>query len=112
METISEQLDILKNIYPGTQKLQEGEIIYYYIPGMNLPDGCSPSKTDVLLCPSMRDGYSSRLFFAEKITGCPTRNWNFEGRILDRTWYGISWRLNSKHTLVQMVSAHLDALRT
>lgn len=119
MEISADQLDEMKKIYPSAKKAEEGGVTYFFLPNLKMPDGCTPEKVDALLCPSPRDGYTSRLFFAQKVS-CkdkPKRNpnpkWNSNGsvRILDHTWYAFSWRINTSIRLAQMVSAHLDGLR-
>ena len=101
----------LKKIYPNVQKAEEAGITYFLLPDLYLPEGCIPEKVDALFCPMPRDGYKSRLFFAEKITGCPNRNWNGQARILDRTWYAISWNVNPDQRLIQLIRSHIDPLK-
>jgi hypothetical protein len=90
----------------------EGGITYYLLMGFQLKDGCAPSKTDLLLCPTARDGYPSRLFFGERITSSKQQNWHASTfRILERNWFVYSWRLDKPHPrLASMLSAHLGAL--
>lgn len=90
---------------------KEGEKSYFLLPDLDMPEGCIPKKLDALLCPFERDGYHTTLFFSQQITGCPVRNWNRIDRILDRTWYAISWNFNSNRRLVQIIRSHLDAFR-
>jgi hypothetical protein len=106
-----EQVDMLKKVYPNVQEAEEAGISYFLLPELDMPDGCIPVKTDALFCPMTRDGYPSRLFLSVKLSGCPERNWNFQGRILDRTWYAISWKLSLEQNLIQLLRAHLDAFR-
>ena len=62
-----EEVAELKQLCPDVQQCEEAGCTYLLLPGLILPEGCSPSRTDVLLCPFARDGYSSRLFFAERV---------------------------------------------
>jgi hypothetical protein len=99
-------------VFPSVQQVTEAGVVYFLLPGLLLPETCVPNKVDALLCPSSRDGYASRLFFSAQISGCPQRNWNAHVRILDRTWYGISWKVPDTQRLVQMVLTHLTALKS
>jgi len=111
MEFPTEQIEELKKIYPDVQMAEEAGFTYFFLPNLDLPEGCIPEKTDALFCPTPRDGYKSRLFFSEMISGCQNRNWNGQARILDRTWFAISWNINPDQRLIQLVRSHLDAFR-
>src|SRR6266446_1213842 len=55
-----DQVAELKLLCPGVCEVKEAGCILYFLPGLILPDGCNPARTDALLCPSARDGYASR----------------------------------------------------
>lgn len=112
MEFPIDQIEELKRIYPNTQLAQEGGFTFFLLLDLELPEGCVPSKVDALLCPMPRDGYISRLFFSSKINGRLNRNWNGNARILDQTWFAISWKISPEQRLIQMIRSHLDAFRT
>lgn len=106
------QIRELACLYPGVEQAVEGGVAYFLIPALALPDGCTPSSVDALLCPTPRDGYASRLFLASPVSGGPSRNWHVNGvRILERNWHTISWRTRAGLRLAQMVLAHLDAFQ-
>jgi len=106
-----DQIRELGRLFPGTQQGDEGGITYFLIPALELPAGCIPARSDVLLCPSSRDGYTSRLYFAQKIEGGPPQNWHVSRmRILERNWYAFSWRTREGLRLTQMVLAHRAGL--
>lgn len=109
--TIDEQFEELKQFYPHAKRATESGIEFILIPELILPSGCLPEKIDAVLCPTMRDGYDSRLFYAEQITGIPTKNWNGKLRICDRSWVSYSWKSSSGMTLLQMVMYHLHTLK-
>ena len=111
MDFPEDQIDELKRIAPSISLAVEGGYTFIYIEQLKLPDGCKPEAVDVLLCPMPKDGYMSRLFFSEQITGCPTRNWNGNLRALNRNWHAISWRVNDGYRLLEMLLIHLKALR-
>lgn len=109
-----DQVAELKLLCADVSEVSEAGCTYLFLPGLNLPDGCSPPRTDALLCPTARDGYPSRLFFAEQVQ-CKASvqpNWNANGvRIAERNWHAFSWKTNSNFRLAQLVAAHLRALR-
>lgn len=111
MEFPREEIEELVKIYPKVQMAEESGLTYFFLPNLDLPENCIPDKLDALFCPMNRDGYKSRLFFADKITGCPERNWNGQARILDRTWVAMSWNINPNQRLIQLICSHLDALK-
>jgi hypothetical protein len=107
-----DQVAELKLLCPDVSQVEEAGCTFLLLPGLNLPDGCRPARTDALLCPSARDGYASRLFFAEKVRSKVGRNWNATGvRIAERNWHAFSWKTNANLRLAQMVAAHLRALQ-
>jgi len=108
-----DQIDELKGMYSGLGLIEEAGAQYILIPGLVLPKGCAPVKVDALLCPTARDGYSSRLFFAQRVTGPKPLNWNASGvRIGEGNWHAFSYRIGaSAKRLAQMVSSHLTALQ-
>lgn len=112
MDIDQEQLAELVQQYSDVQMAGEGGVNYLLLPQLELPQGCVPSRVDALLCPSTRDGYMSRLFFAELISGGAARNWNVHNlRILERNWYAFSWQTRPNLRLLQMVLAHLEGLK-
>ncbi len=111
MKFPEEQIERLKALIPSISEASEGGYDYILLEDLILPDGCIPSVTDALLCPTPREGYSSRLFFAEKIIGGPPRNWNGNLRVLGRNWYAVSWQTTAGLELVEMLMIHLKALR-
>lgn len=81
--------------------------------GTIMPSGCSSSICDTILCPTNRgDGYASRLFFAQRVTGPYLRNWNLQARLGERNWEAFSWRVENvpNLTLEELLNEHLSAL--
>jgi hypothetical protein len=112
MNFSQDQIDELKQIAPSLQFAEEGGYPYFLIEKLKLPEGCVPGQVDALLLPIPQDGYHSRLFFSQQVTGCPTRNWNKQIRVLDRNWYAISWQTTPGLKLSEQLMIHLKALRT
>ncbi|MGC4033249.1 MAG: hypothetical protein QM754_16255 [Tepidisphaeraceae bacterium] len=107
-----DQIVELKALYPGLTRFAEAGTTYLLLPAAKLPDGCSPERTDLLLCPTARDGYPSRLFFAERVECGKSLNWNGNARIVERNWQAYSWKVNRNDLrLAQLVTSHLRALQ-
>lgn len=112
MDFPADQVAELKRLWPGAQRADEGGITYLLLPDLALPDGCSPARIDALLCPTPRDGYPSRLYFAGAVQSPTPLNWAGQSYILGRTWRVFSWRVDEPGLrLAQLVMAHLRALR-
>ena len=110
MAVLAGEFAELQRQFPGAKQCQEGGTTFYFIPGLGMPPGCTPEHTDVLLCPTPRDGYPSRLFFAACVQGPVSRNWNGDSHILGRRWYVFSWSDVQGLRLVDLVLAHVRAL--
>ena len=110
MKTLEGQLEELKRFYPDAKLIPEGGINFIYIPELILPLGCTPDKIEALLCPILRDGYPTRLFYSQKIAGIPAKNWNGNIRICDRSWVSYSWKSRDGMELLEMVRYHLSTL--
>lgn len=106
-----DQIEELKRIAPNLCIAEEGGLPYMLIRQLQLPEGCQPAIADVLLCPKPRDGYESRLFFPQIITGIPGHNWNGNLRALERNWYAISWKVPGNLRLAETLLIHLKAFR-
>lgn len=111
MQFPQDQIDELKQIAPILSFIEDGGHSYFLIKQFPLPEGCSPSEMDLLLCPLAHTGYNSRLFFAQAITGCPQRNWNGSLRVLDKNWFAISWNVPVDLRLAETLLVHLNAFR-
>ena len=112
MEFPDEEIKELEKYCPAVRLVYEGGLIYFYIPALNLPDGCVPKIVEAMLCPVQRDGYTSRLFLSEMVKTPFPRNWNANGvRIVERQWYAFSYNNIQKMTLLQMLGAHLRGLK-
>lgn len=105
------EIDELKVIAPNLSIAQEGGYSYLLIEKLQLPEGCQPNVVDALLCPTPHSQYQSRLFFSQKITGCPPRNWNGSLRVLGKNWSAISWQIPAGLRLAEILLLHLKPLR-
>lgn len=110
MKTFETQLEELRRFYPDARVIPEGGINFVFVPKLKLPSGCLPEEIDALLCPVPRDGYHTRLFYDQQITGIPQKNWNGKLRLCDRTWVSFSWTSKDGMELLEMVQYHRSAL--
>jgi len=107
-----DEVEELSQLFPGISHGAEGGIGYFLIPSLKLPQGCTPESVDALLCPSSRDGYTSRLFFSELIRCTTSPNWNKQNeRILERNWFAFSFKVRPGLRLAQLVASHLKGLQ-
>lgn len=108
-----DELRELLRQYPELEEGKEAGVTYYLIPGLRLPEGCTPDRVDALLCPTGRDGYPSRLFLDKTVTCRTNPYWNASNvRILERNWFAVSWMLKTTNLrLAQLLAAHLEAFR-
>lgn len=108
----ADQIAELKLLCADVQECEEAGGVYLLLPALRLPAGCDPPVMDVLFCPTSRDGYASRLFFSERLKSHANLNWNAQRvRILERNWDAFSWRVSAEPRLIQMIAAHLRALK-
>ena len=90
-----------------------GSIEYHLLTDLSLP-GCTPEKIDALLCMGERDGYPTRLFFAERVVPPKpyAHNWKAQtDRILERNWHVFSWKAPQGLSPIETLQDHLKTLR-
>ncbi len=100
-------------IAPDLSVAQEGGYTFIHIANLHLPQGCQPQIVNALLCPTLREGYNSRLFLSAQIVGAGSvvLNWNGNIRVLEQNWYAISWQTQPGLRLAEMLIIHLKAFR-
>jgi hypothetical protein len=89
-----EQIEELKPYCASVSECEDGGRTYFLLEGLILPEGCTPSPVDALLCPTPRDSYQARLYFPHQVQGHYPRNWNGSAHICGRNWVAYSWQLN------------------
>lgn len=106
-----DQVEELKAAFVGVEWAVDGQLSYIRIPELKLGAHCTPAVTEALLCPSPRDGYATRLFYAHVIAGAVSvANWT-KHHILGRDWHAYSWQgVAASLRLMQMVLAHASPL--
>jgi hypothetical protein len=105
-----DEIEEVKALFGPVEVGNEGSLPYLRFRGVHLPQGCQPERCDLLLCPTDRDGYASRLFFSAEVSGNQQRSWT-RYRILEGDWYAYSWKDGGQKRLAQKMAAHLEALK-
>ena len=110
-----DQIKELKALAHDISMADEGGVTYLLLPQCVLPEGCEPSVVDLLLCPTPRDGYPSRLFLSKQVTHKGKgQNWNPKSSvvILGREWWAVSWKINhANDRLISKVASHIEAFK-
>ena len=107
MEYPKEKTDELKSYCTKLSLLSDGGVSFLHLEGLRLPPGCKPSVCDGLLCPVMKDGYPSRLYFSTEVTSSYTRTWT-KFWIGEKNWFAFSWKVElTSPTLAQLLVTHL-----
>jgi len=109
-----EQIGELKSCYAEIAAVEDGGAEFILIRNLKLPKGCDPEVVDALLCPTLRDNYTSRLFLSSKVKhNGQGQNWNAENVVIaNRNWWAVSWKTNTENLrLLGMVMAHLQAFK-
>lgn len=90
-----------------------GGIEYHLLSGLRLP-GSQPEKIDALLCMGERDGYPTRLYFAERVQPSKPYKLNWKGqtdRVLERNWHVYSWKVPQGLTPIDTLHEHVKPFR-
>lgn len=101
----------LRAICPRVRRVEEAGVVYYELPGLILGNGATPNRCDALLRLTGGDGYASRLFLAQQVAGPRPVNWNGNAFILQRKWFAFSWNVSKGVSPLQVLTAHMGALR-
>lgn len=91
--------------------MQEGGVVYVYLPKVRLPPSCGSKVVEGLLRPGPGpDGYSTRLFLSE---ACPAKgqNWSVH-QILAKSWHAFSFNnVPADLPLIEIFSNHFKVLQ-
>lgn len=90
-----------------------GNTEFHLLTGLRIA-GCTPPKVDAMLCMGERDGYPTRLFFAERVAPAKpyALNWKAQTeRILERNWHVFSWKVPQGLSPIETLHEHLKPLR-
>lgn len=106
------QIKLLQEIYgPNVREQRDGQNLYIHIPGLNMPQNCTPNKTDALFCTQnlapTTGGYTSRLFFKNYVESTHKPN-NYQPYLIaGETWYAFSHNNVEVGPFPEMILNHL-----
>ena len=90
--------------------MAEAGLTYIHLPILKLPEGNSPATLEGLLCLQPRDGYTTRLFLSQPITG-KGPNWTIHS-IFGKAWHTCSWNhIVFTDRPTDVLAQHLRAFR-
>lgn len=105
----SDEIRKIREISSSVASATDGGITFLLIEGLRLPEKCTPKVVNALLCPVLKDGYSSRLYFELIPQGIQPLNWNGNLWLLDKNWHAFSWQTSPGQKLFEMIVEHLNA---
>lgn len=105
------ELAELEELCKSAKRMAELDKPYVFLEELKLPAGCTPAKVDALLCLTARDGYTTRLYLAERVMCRVRPNWA-DGTvpILQRAWHVYSWNNVPVGRPMEVLALHLKAL--
>lgn len=108
----SEQIQLLRSIFgPKAEERRDGQNLYIFIPGLTMPQGCTPERTDALFCTRLYaptvGGYTSRLFLKDYVKSPHTPNNYNPYLIASETWYAFSHNNVQQGPFPEMIMNHL-----
>ena len=107
MTVAPESLQELEAVSKDAKTMEVGGCTYIHLPMLTLPSG---RVVEALLRLGGNDGYSSRLFLSEPVSG-KGANWSVH-HILDKTWHTWSWKdVPPDIRPIEVLASHLAALR-
>jgi hypothetical protein len=98
-------------MHPTASLYSEGGRPVVLLPDVKFRAGGKTEQMSLLLFPSERSGYATRLFFERKLEGVgESRNWT-EHTVLTRKWWAPSWQgVAASQPWTSMLGAHLRAV--
>jgi hypothetical protein len=95
----------------GAKEYTEFGLTYILLPQLRPPSDCTPAVLDALLCLSPRDGYPTRLYFAQQVASKNGLNWNAQNVAIQRSWFAYSWNYVASGRPIEVLAQHLKALQ-
>lgn len=109
----NEQIHLLQSLYgPKVEERSDGQNLYVFIPGLTMPQGCTPKKSDALFCtqsyaPTI-GGYTSRLFLKDHVQSSHHVPNNYQPYLIaGETWYAFSHNNVQPGPFPEMIINHL-----
>jgi hypothetical protein len=105
------EVEKLRNLCPLAELMTEGGQTAVYMPGVQFQAGTARVTRDLLLWPAPRDGYLTRLFLSQKVTGSVGRAWT-AFTLCGRSWWAVSWQgVPANLPWIEVLANHLRAFQ-
>ena len=105
------QLTSLRGLCPKAELVTEGGRTAAFLPAVQFEAGAARVTRDLLLWPSDRDGYSTRLFLSGQVSGSQARTWTSYS-LCGGTWWAVSWQgVPANLPWIEMLGSHLRAFK-
>ncbi len=104
------QFSPVRETWPDVEYWEEAGIPYVHFPVLRFPAAGQETAMAALLCPRRRDGYDTRLFLEQQISG-RGQNWK-RHTIRGRAWWTFSWGgVSADLPWEEILANHLRALQ-
>ena len=101
----------LRSLCAQASLLTEGGASVVHLPGVKFQAATKRVTRDLLLWPSSRDGYETRLFLSEQVASSVQRAWS-SFQLCGRTWWAVSWRgVPATLPWIEILANHLRAFK-
>lgn len=105
------ELGRLRRLCPDAQLMTEGGQTVVHLPKVQFQAGAARVTRDLLLWPSARDGYSTRLFLSDQVHGSVARAWT-AFNLCAGTWWAVSWQgVPDNLPWIEIMASHLRAFQ-
>lgn len=105
------ELEKLRTLCPQAEILTEGGQPAVFLPGVQFQAGSARVTRDLLLWPSPRDNYLTRLFLSQQVGGSVARAWT-AFTVCGRSWWAVSWQgVPADLPWIEILANHLRAFQ-
>ena len=97
----------LRTVCPGAALWDEAGEPLVFLPDLKVDSAGTVHTVDALLCPRMRDGYDTRLYYSRQLP--VPRDWSAHA-VMAGSWYTFSWQgIPASQPWLDILASHLDA---
>jgi hypothetical protein len=108
---VSTQLSALRSLSGQAELMTEGGRSVVFLPQVKFDAGGLRATRNLLLWPSARDNYTTRLFLSAQVKGSIERVWT-SYNLCGGTWWAVSWQgVPATLPWVEMLASHLRAFK-
>ena len=101
----------LRSLCPQAELMTEGGQTVVYLPGVQFQAGAARVTRNLLLWPGPRDGYLTRLFLSQQVTGSVDRAWT-SYNLCGGTRWAVSWQgVPADLPWIEILGGHLGAFK-